>query len=158
MEMQWGHIGWSVPASLGYSLARPERKMVVLVGDGAFQMTAQEVSQMVRLRVPILMLLMNNRGYTIEVEIHDGLYNRIQNWDYSLLMSAFNSSEGSGRALGIKVHTSAELADALKTALEHRDGPVLVECNIHQDDCSRELITWGHYVALANGRAPASVD
>lgn len=154
IEMQWGHIGWTIPASFGYALAKPERRTIVMVGDGAFQMTGQEVSQMVRCRVPIIMLLMNNRGYTIEVEIHDGLYNRLQNWNYALLVQAFNSNEGGGHALGLEAHTVDEFSRALDRAMAHRDGPTLIECNIHQDDCSRELITWGHFVAAANARIP----
>ncbi|KAL5094961.1 hypothetical protein Trisim1_003569 [Trichoderma cf. simile WF8] len=155
IEMQWGHIGWTIPASFGYALAKPERRTILMTGDGAFQMTAQEVSQMVRCRIPIIILLINNRGYTIEVEIHDGLYNRIQNWNYALLVEAFNSEEGGGRALGLKAHTAEQISEALKRAIAHKDGPTLIECSIHQDDCSRELITWGHFVAAANSRVPA---
>lgn len=155
IEMQWGHIGWTIPASFGYSLAKPARRTVVMVGDGAFQMTVQEISQMVRFHVPIIMLLMNNRGYTIEVEIHDGLYNRLQNWDYAQLMQVFNSKEGGGHALGLKAQTVEELSRALDRAIAHAEGPTLIECNLHQDDCSRELITWGHFVAASNARRPA---
>ena len=154
IEMQWGHIGWTIPASLGYALAKPDRDVVVIAGDGSFQMTAQEVSQMVRYNIPILIVLMNNRGYTIEVEIHDGIYNRIKNWEYAKLVEAFNSTDG-GHALGIKVATAGELASALEKAKRHTSGPTLVECTIHQDDCSKELITWGHFVAAANARLPA---
>lgn len=157
IEMQWGHIGWTIPASFGYSLAKPERKVFVMVGDGAFQVTAQEISQMVRYRVPIILLLMNNRGYTIEVEIHDGLYNRIQNWKYAHLVHAFNSAEDGGRALGLTAHTVGQFTEAIERAMTHTDGPTLIECNIHQDDCSRELITWGHFVAAANARPPTGV-
>ncbi|EXL66436.1 pyruvate decarboxylase [Fusarium oxysporum f. sp. conglutinans race 2 54008] len=124
-----------------------------MVGDGAFQMTAQEVSQMVRFRVPIILLLINNRGYTIEVEIHDG-YNRVQNWDYSRLVEAFSCQNGGGRALGLEARTSEELSEGLERAVVHTDGPTLIDCSIHQDDCSRELITWGHFVAAANARVP----
>ena len=151
-EMQWGHIGWSIPASFGYFLDKRDRKMIVMVGDGSFQVTAQEVSQMVRYNLPIIIFLMNNRGYTIEVEIHDGLYNRIKNWDYAALVMAFNSTHG--HAQGIRVDTVGELAEAIKKAQAHDNGPTLIECTIHQDDCSRELITWGHFVAEANARPP----
>lgn len=156
LEMQWGHIGWTIPASFGYAMAKPKRRTIVMVGDGAFQVTAQEVSQMVRHRVPIIMLLMNNRGYTIEVEIHDGHYNRIQNWDYSLLVQAFNSSGGGGGGLGLQAHTVGQLHDAIDMALSHSDGPTLIECSVHQDDCNRQLITWGHFVAIANARPQIS--
>lgn len=152
IEMQWGHIGWSVPAAFGYALRCPERRTVVMVGDGSFQVTAQEVSQMVRYKLPVTILLMNNRGYTIEVEIHDGSYNKIKNWDYALLVEAFNA--GDGKAKGMVANTAGELVDAIKVADENKEGPTLIECRIDQDDCSRELITWGHYVAAANARPP----
>lgn len=152
IEMQWGHIGWSIPASFGYAVRYPERRTICVVGDGSFQVTAQEVSQMVRFNLPITILLINNRGYTIEVEIHDGSYNKIKNWDYALLMQAFNSTDGHG--LSFRANTSGELQSALAAAGEHKAGPVLIEANIHQDDCSKELITWGHYVAAANARPP----
>lgn len=152
IEMQWGHIGWSIPAAFGYALAEPNRKIVIMCGDGSFQVTAQEVSQMVRWNLPIIIVLINNRGYTIEVQIHDGDYNKIKNWDYALLMQAFNSTDGNGR--GYHATTNGQLVEALEKANEHDDGPTLIECQIHQDDCSKELISWGHYVALANGRVP----
>lgn len=152
IEMQWGHIGWSIPAAFGYAMRCPERRTIIMVGDGSFQVTAQEVSQMVRFKLPITILLMNNRGYTIEVEIHDGSYNKIQNWNYALLVEAFNG--GTGHAKGLLANTAGELADALRVAGENSEGPTLIECTIDQDDCSRELITWGHYVAAANARPP----
>src|SRR4029077_269850 len=71
-EMQWGHIGWSVPAVFGYTLGAPDRRVIAMIGDGSFQLTAQEVAQMIRQKLPVIIFLMNNRGYTIEVEIHDG--------------------------------------------------------------------------------------
>lgn len=156
IEMQWGHIGWSIPAAFGYALRHPDRHTIVLIGDGSFQVTAQEVSQMVRYKVPITILLINNRGYTIEVEIHDGSYNKIKNWDYAMLVQAFNSTDG--RAKGLLANTAGELTDAIKTASEHKEGPTLIECTIDQDDCSKELITWGHYVAAANARPPRNMS
>ena len=99
IEMQYGHIGWSVPATFGYALAAPDRRIVLMVGDGSFQLTAQEVCQMVRLKLPVIIFLINNRGYTIEVEIHDGPYNNIKNWDYAGIMTVFNSTDGDGRGV-----------------------------------------------------------
>ena len=69
--MQYGSIGWSVGATLGYCVGAPERRIVALIGDGSFQLTAQEISTMIRYGVRPIIFLMNNRGYTIEVEIHD---------------------------------------------------------------------------------------
>ncbi|SCW00248.1 LAFE_0B12706g1_1 [Lachancea fermentati] len=115
-------------------------------------MTAQEVSLMVRLKKPIIIFLINNFGYTIEVEIHDGPYNNIKNWNYAALVEAFNANDG--KAKGFQVRTGAELADAIEKANSNVEGPTLIEIQINRDDCTNELITWGHFVALANGRPP----
>ncbi|PYD62756.1 alpha-keto acid decarboxylase family protein [Gluconacetobacter entanii] len=156
LEMQWGHIGWSVPATFGYAVASPERRIITMVGDGSFQLTAQEVAQMVRLKLPVIIFLVNNRGYTIEVEIHDGPYNNIKNWDYAGLMSAFNAEDGKG--LGLRATTGGELSDAIAKALKNQDGPTLIECQIERDDCTSELISWGRRVAAANARPPRKAD
>ena len=150
IEMQWGHIGWSVPATFGYAVGAPGRRIVLMVGDGSFQLTAQEVCQMIRLKLPVIIFLINNRGYTIEVEIHDGPYNNIKNWDYAGIMSVFNAGDGEGR--GFRATNGKELADAIQQALSHSAGPTLIECTIDRDDCTRELMEWGSKVAAANAR------
>jgi indolepyruvate decarboxylase len=152
VEMQWGHIGWSVPATFGYAVAQPGRRILALIGDGSFQLTAQEVAQMIRLRLPVIIFLMNNHGYTIEVEIHDGPYNNVKNWDYAGLIAAFNAEDGAGR--GLRATNGGELAEAIGTALANHDGPTLIECVIDRDDCTAELISWGRKVAAANARPP----
>ena len=96
---EWGHIGWSVPAVFGYTLGAPHRRVIAMIGDGSFQLTAQEVAQMIRQKLPVIIFLINNRGYTIEVEIHDGPYNNIKNWDYAGLIQVFNAEDGHGRGL-----------------------------------------------------------
>ena len=156
IEMQWGSIGWAVPATFGYAMGmEPGRRLVSIIGDGSFQMTAQEVANMIRYGQNTLIFLVNNRGYVIESEIHDGPYNYIKNWDYAGLISSFNADDGQG--LSLKATTAKELADAIKQARSHKGGPVLIECQIAHDDCSPELLKWGTKVALANGRSPRQV-
>jgi pyruvate decarboxylase len=152
VEMQWGSIGWSVPATFGYAMGAPSRRIIALIGDGSFQLTAQEVAQMIRQKLPIIIFLMNNHGYTIEVEIHDGPYNNVKNWDYAGLIKAFNAQDGRGR--GLCATTAGELAKAIEIALANRDGPTLIECVIDRDDCTQDLMSWGRLVAAANARPP----
>ncbi|CAM3190295.1 pyruvate decarboxylase [Komagataeibacter xylinus] len=152
-EMQWGHIGWSVPAMFGYAVAAPQRRNILMVGDGSFQFTAQEVGQMTRRKLPVIIFLINNAGYTIEVEIHDGPYNNIKNWNYAAVVEGFNAQDGNGK--GLRATTIGELDEAVRVALDHKGGPVLIECVIPRDDCTSELISWGRHVATANGRPPA---
>jgi pyruvate decarboxylase len=150
IEMQWGSIGWSVPATFGYAVGAPNRRIIAMIGDGSFQLTAQEVAQMIRRKLPVIIFLMNNHGYTIEVEIHDGPYNDIKNWDYAGIIQAFNAEDG--RGLGVRVSNGGELAGAIEAAVANPDGPTLIECIIDRDDCSPELISWGRLVARANAR------
>ena len=152
IEMQWGSIGWAVPATFGYAVGASSRRIIALIGDGSFQLTAQEVAQMIRRKLPVIIFLINNHGYTIEVEIHDGPYNNIKNWDYAGLIQAFNAEDGHGR--GLRATNGGELDKAIKVELANRDGPTLIECIIDRDDCSADLISWGRQVAKANARPP----
>lgn len=117
--MQYGSIGWSVGATLGYAQAAPEKRVIACIGDGSFQvienrermnclhfpgnfmtneiylqMTAQDISTMLRCGQRTIIFLINNGGYTIEVEIHDGPYNVIKNWNYTGLVDAIHNGEG----------------------------------------------------------------
>jgi len=152
IEMQWGHIGWSVPAAFGYALGAPVRRLIALVGDGAFQVTAQETAQMIRYKLPVVIFLINNRGYAIEAEIHDGPYNTIKNWDYAGLIEVFNAGKGAGK--GLRASTGDELVSAIAQAARNTQGPTLIECALDRDDCAPQMITWGRLVAAANARPP----
>lgn len=149
-QMQYGSIGWAVGALLGYALALDRQKRVIaLIGDGSFQLTAQEVSTMIRYGLNPIIFLINNGGYTIEVEIHDGPYNNIKNWDYAGLVQVFNAGEGNGWSC--RVQTEGELSEAIRQAQAH-EGLALIECVIDRDDCTKELLEWGSRVAAANSR------
>ncbi|MDG6094124.1 thiamine pyrophosphate-dependent enzyme [Acetobacter sp. AN02] len=155
LEMQWGHIGWSVPSAFGNAAGSENRQHLLMVGDGSFQLTAQEMAQMVRHELPVIIFLVNNKGYVIEIAIHDGPYNYIKNWDYAGLMEVFNAGEGHG--LGLKATTGAELADAIAKAQANRRGPTIIECSLERTDCTKDLIRWGKLVAAANSRKPQVV-
>jgi indolepyruvate decarboxylase len=130
-------IGFCTPAALGVSLARPEKRAVVLTGDGAFQMTAQEVSTLARERCPAIIVLINNDGYLIERKLHkDGMYNDIRMWKYSQLPSVFD--DGSF-AQGIRVTTEEELEAAMKLAVREKERLFLIEAVLPNRDCSAGL-------------------
>jgi len=153
IQMQYGSIGWSVGATLGYAMAtQGKRRVVAMIGDGSFQLTAQEVSTIIRYQLDPIIFLINNRGYTIEVEIHDGPYNNIKNWDYAGLIDVFNAEDGKG--WGVRVATAGELDDAIAKALAHEGGPSFIELTIDRDDCSKELLEWGARVAAVNSAPP----
>ena len=124
IEMQYGSIGWSVPASFGYAKGlEPDRRLVSVIGDGSFQLTAQEVSNMIRHGQEITIFLVNNRGYVIESAIHDGPYNYYKNWDYAGLIDVFNAGDGGGLGLDREHRRGTGRGDQQGTRPQGRAGP-----------------------------------
>jgi indolepyruvate decarboxylase len=135
-------IGYCTPAALGVALARPGKRPVVLTGDGAFQMTAQEVSTLIRERCPAVIVIINNDGYLIERRLHkDGPYNDIRMWRYAEMPGVFD--DGSF-AIGIRVTTEEEMEQAMKIAEKERNKLVLIEACLPYRDCSTGLERLGN--------------
>ncbi|EHA8591507.1 pyruvate decarboxylase 2 [Cocos nucifera] len=152
-QMQYGSIGWSVGATLGYAQAAKDKRVIACIGDGSFQVTAQDISTMMRCEQNGIIFLINNGGYTIEVEIHDGPYNVIKNWDYTALVDAIHSGEG--KCWTTKVRYEVELKEAIQTALGPKEDCLcFIEVIVHKDDTSKELLEWGSRVSAANSRPP----
>ena len=133
-------IGFTVPGALGVGLADRSRRPIVFVGDGAFQMTAQELSTIIRQGLDPVVFLMNNRGYTVERVIHDGPYNDIQNWRYHGLTEIF------GGGWSCEVRTEGDLEGALERA-GHRGELAFVEVHLDPEDCSAALKRLGAALA-----------
>lgn len=152
IQMQYGSIGWSVGALLGMQAAfREEKRVIALIGDGSFQMTAQELSTLIRYEYKPIVFLMNNASYTIEVQIHDGPYNVINNWNYASLVQAFNGASAQARAFTVRTHQ--ELLDVMKQ-VEHIKALCFIEVILDKDDCNKNLLEWGARVAAYNSRPP----
>lgn len=144
----YASIGYCLPAALGVALARPAKRPVVLTGDGAFQMTAQEFGTLARHSCAAIVIVLNNQGYLIERVLHeDGLYNDIANWNYASLPEALG-----GRGGGVKVSTEGELERALDQALRVKDRPVLLEMQLPGRECSEGLARLGASIKQANKR------
>jgi TPP-dependent 2-oxoacid decarboxylase len=139
----YGSIGYTVGATLGACVAAPDRPVVLCVGDGAFQVTCQDLSTMIRLGLRPVVLLLNNDGYTIERVIVDRPYNDLQPWAYHRLPEVF------GGAPGLDVHTEGELERALAHA-QTADGLVFIEVHTDRLDCPETLRRAGESMAMTN--------
>ena len=129
----YASLGFAVPAAIGAQLARPDERPLVLVGDGAFQMTGMELSTCARYGLDPIVIVLNNAGYTTERLIIDGAFNDIQRWDYSKLPEVI----GAGRAH--RVETFGDLDRALADA-RRRDGQfVLLDVRLDKLDVSPAL-------------------
>jgi indolepyruvate decarboxylase len=111
-SVNWGSIGYSVGALLGTLTAAPERRHILFVGDGSFQVTAQELSTILRHDHKPVIFLINNGGYTIERGYlgKTETYNDIANWSYADLPKVFRR-DTSARSFVVK--TIRDLQDAL---------------------------------------------
>ncbi|KAL3146995.1 Pyruvate decarboxylase 2 [Trebouxia sp. C0009 RCD-2024] len=154
VQLQYGSIGWSVGATLGFALGRPSTRMLSLIGDGSFQVTAQGVSTMIRVGISPLIILVNNSGYVIEEEIHAGPYNKISDWNYTAVVEGMAGSRKN--LYTAKVRTEAELIRTLKKVQseEHNHKVCFVEVFLHPEDCSADLLEWGCRLAEYNARPP----
>jgi indolepyruvate decarboxylase len=139
----YGSIGYTVGATLGAGMAARDRRVVLFVGDGAFQVTCQDISTMIRYGLKPIIFLINNDGYTIERVIVDRPYNDIQPWRYHKLVDVF------GGGLGLDVRTEGELEEALNKA-SAVDDLVLLEVHTGRLDCPDALRSAGRSMAKAN--------
>lgn len=100
-QVLWGSIGYATPATQGAALAAKEdqakpRRTILFTGDGSFQLTAQEVSTMLRNDLHPIIFVICNSGFTIERSIHgwNAKYNDIQTWRYKDVVPTFGGEEG----------------------------------------------------------------
>ena len=108
----WGSIGWATPATLGACIAKPKSRVVLVTGEGSHQLTALEFGNMLRCGVNPVILVLNNKGYTIErilCNTPDDKFNDIVQMNYSKFARIFE-----GDVWSTKVATEDDLDKALK--------------------------------------------
>jgi len=111
----WGSIGWATPAALGTAIASPERRTILITGEGSHQMTVQDIGQFGRLGLKPIVFVLNNDGYLIErllCKDPEIAYNDVAHWNYTELPHALGCDDW----LCLKVGTGAELDEALTRA------------------------------------------
>lgn len=91
----WGSIGYTLPATIGTQMSDLYRRNILLIGDGSLQLTAQDISTMIREDLKPVIFVINNDGYTVERKIHgeNQPYNDIHMWDYKLLPAVFGGKD-----------------------------------------------------------------
>lgn len=143
----WSSIGFTLPAVLGAGLARPDRRPVLLIGDGSAQLTATELGTIHAHGVRPVIFVINNDGYTVEraIQSPEAVYQDIPAWHWTALPAAL----GADGVETATVRTSRELA----AVLDREYGPetaVLVEVVLPRDDAPRLLLELAKGVSSAN--------
>jgi len=120
-----GALGYAMAAGVGAHFGRPGTKTVAVMGDGSFGFTAGELETIVRLRVPLMMVVISNSSYGwIKAGQKTGFEQRYFSVDFTRTDHARVAE-----AFGVKAFRVAEpenLKPALVAAAEH-GGPALVD-------------------------------
>ncbi|CCB85672.1 MULTISPECIES: alpha-keto acid decarboxylase family protein [Parachlamydia] len=130
-------LSFAVPAAIGAQLANPRQRPIVLVGDGAFQMSAMELSTAVRYGLDPIVIVLNNHGYGTERPIIEGSYNDVHDWNYVAIPQVLEGGKG------VRVTTEEELNQALQTAVFARGTFYLIEVDLDKNDHSQVLKRFG---------------
>jgi indolepyruvate decarboxylase len=95
-QVLWGSIGWATPAALGVALADPDRRTVLITGEGSHQLTANDIGAMGRFGANVIVFVLNNSGYLIERALEenpDWTYNDLAPWKYAQLPKALGCAD-----------------------------------------------------------------
>ncbi len=114
-------------------MAHPEVRPLVLVGDGAFQMTGMELGTAIRYGVKPIVVVFDNDGYGTERPMLDGAFNDVHRWNYARLPEVL------GAGLGIKVETEAQFDAALAQAKANTESFTLIQVMLDRNDHSAAL-------------------
>ncbi|OBH14738.1 acetolactate synthase large subunit [Mycobacterium sp. E3247] len=124
-------MGFSLPGALGVKLARPDTKVLAVVGDGAFLMNSQEIETAVRERIPLVVLIWEDGGYGLiewkmDLELGAHYYVKFGNPDVVKYAESFG-------AKGYRINSAEELLPTLRAALED-DGVSVIACPVDYSD------------------------
>ena len=127
-----GSLGWALPASLGVQLARPE-KVVCVTGDGGAGYHLADIETAVRMKIPVIIVIMNNNGLMFEYHEqkyrHGGKFipeaNDLSDTDYGAVARSLG-------AAGVRVQTRSEFEKAFKSALES-DKPMVIDAVVDRE-------------------------
>jgi len=133
-------MAFALPGALGVKLARPEAKVLAVVGDGAFLMNSQEIETAVRERIPLVVLIWEDGGYGLiewkmDLELGEHHYVRFNNPDVVTYAESFG-------AKGYRITAADQLLPTLRTALAD-DGVSLIACPVDYSENLRLTDTLG---------------
>jgi pyruvate decarboxylase len=155
-QVLWGSIGWSVGACQGAALAAKDlgsdRRTILFVGDGSFQLTAQELSTMIRRGLKPIIFVLCNDGFTIERFIHgmEAEYNDIQPWKNKELVDIFGGEKTSKKfAVKTRDELEALFKDSDFNAAKYLQ---FVEVYMPKEDAPRALVMTAEASAKVNAK------
>jgi acetolactate synthase-1/2/3 large subunit len=126
-----GTMGFGLPAAIGATFGRPDRKVCVFMGDGGFQMNIQELGTLMEQQRPVKMILLNNNFLGNVRQWQAMFFGRrysftpMMNPEYSKVAEAYGIAYR-------RVIEREDLQDAIRQMLDH-DGPFLLEACVIEE-------------------------
>ncbi len=142
-----GTMGYGFPAAIGAQLGNPKEVVVAVVGDGGFQMTMSELATAAIHKLPIKILIINNR-YLGMVRQWQQLF--FDNRESGVDMEGNPNFVKIGEAYGIKgfhLRRTGDVTKVLEKALEYNDGPCIIEAEVTKGDNGFPMIPAGAAVS-----------
>ena len=125
-------MGSAIPGALGVQTAMPNVRPIVIVGDGAFQMSCLELSTIVDKGLNPIVFVLNNDGYTTERLLLDGDFNNLRSWNYQDITTLIDGGKGGSAS------SEEKLVDLVKEALDSKEMYV-IDVEVERDDVSQGL-------------------
>lgn len=126
-----GTMGFGFPAAIGAQLAKPEKTVVSVVGDAGFQMTAQELSLLQELRIPVKVVILNNRSLGMVRQWQQTFYDERYSESLIPVQPDFIKLAEAYDLKGYRIETAEEAEAIFKEALLS-DEPVVIDCRVKQ--------------------------
>jgi len=132
-QPMWASIGWAAPAAVGATLGAPDRRLIVVAGDGALQQTASELGTLLALGLAPVIIVVNNDGYTTERAINNpsACYHDIPAWDWTALTATVSPGMP---PLAIQAANPRAFDRALRSASRNAGRPIVIEAVLGRDD------------------------
>ncbi|CAM3749596.1 acetolactate synthase large subunit [Mesobacillus zeae] len=137
-----GTMGFGVPASIGAQLAEPDACVIAVVGDAGFQMSAQELSVIAEMNLPIKIAIFNNHSLGMVRQWQEIFYK--ERYSHSRMPSqpSFIKLAEAYGIKGYEVHSETEAGEVLEDVLNNRE-PVLLDFRIDASENVYPMIAPG---------------
>jgi indolepyruvate decarboxylase len=147
-QPMWASIGWAAPAAVGATLGAPDRRLILVVGDGALQQTAAELGTLLALGAASIVIVLNNNGYTTERAINSPSagYHDIPAWNWTAMSAAASPAMP---PVASRAASPRALDRALRLACRHAGRPVVIEAILDREDTPPLLADLARVLARA---------
>ena len=126
-------MGFGLPAAIGAKMGAPDRDVVVVIGDGGFQMTIQELGTIFQTGAAVKIVILNNNFLGMVRQWQERFYDQLYaHTDITAAPDFVKLAEAYG-AVGLRAETTSEVESVIKRGLE-TPGPVIMDFVVEREE------------------------